>query len=100
VGTDVDGIFDSDPRTHPGAHLISVIDESNEAFVRQGVGPSSSIDVTGGMMKKMGELIEAAKHGVSIVIFNLTVEGRLESLLRGESAICTKIVMKSPRSRN
>ncbi len=91
VGTDVDGIYDSDPRMNPDAKLVRRVDNSNELFVLDGLGPSASIDVTGGMLKKVRELIEAAQHGATVTIFNLSVEGRLEALLRGEETICTRI---------
>ncbi|GAH07260.1 unnamed protein product, partial [marine sediment metagenome] len=54
-------------------------------------GPSSSTDVTGGMTKKITELLDLASQNVDIVIFNLLVAGRLTALFENDSVICTRI---------
>ena len=54
-------------------------------------GPSSSTDVTGGMTKKITELLELANHDIDVVIFNLLVADRLTALFGNESVVCTKI---------
>ncbi len=91
VGTDVDGVYDSDPRTNPDAALITRVDQSNMETIVQQTGPSMAVDVTGGMSKKLSELISLAKHGMEVVIFNLLVPNRLARLLRDEHTTCTRI---------
>lgn len=92
IGTDVDGVLDDNPNLNPSAKHIPVIDQSNKEEVLTKAGPSMSTDVTGGMSKKVNELLELAKQDRDIVIFNLTVPGRLSSLLLGKNVICTRIM--------
>lgn len=91
IGTDVDGVLDDNPKLNPSAKHIPVIDHSNKEDVLTKTGPSKNTDVTGGMSKKVNELLELAKQDLDIVIFNLTVPSRLTSLLLGESIVCTRI---------
>ena len=77
---------------NPSAKHIPVIDHTNREDVLRKTGPSKNTDVTGGMSRKLNELLELAKQDIDIVIFNLTVPGRLTSLLSGESATCTRIM--------
>ncbi|MHA1771165.1 MAG: isopentenyl phosphate kinase [Candidatus Thorarchaeota archaeon] len=92
VGTDVDGIFDADPKTNPDAKIIPQINSSNIDEVLLQTGPSKAVDVTGGMTKKISELAALMNNGVEIIIFNLLVPGRLEHLLHGIQSICTRFV--------
>lgn len=93
IGTDVDGIFSANPQDDSDAALISEITEANAYEVFRKVGPSSSTDVTGGMQKKLEELLSLTKsHQSEVVIFNLCVPGRLQTLLLGKPAICTRLL--------
>jgi isopentenyl phosphate kinase len=92
IGTDVEGVMDKNPVLNPSAKHIPIINHANKEDVLTKTGPSMSTDVTGGMSKKVNELFELAKHDLEIVIFNLTVPGRLSSLLLGEPIVCTRIM--------
>jgi isopentenyl phosphate kinase len=92
IGTDVDGVLDDDPSINPSAKHIPIINQTNKDEVLKTVGPSKNTDVTGGMSKKVHELLELAKHDIDIVIFNLTVPNRLTSLLSDKRTICTRIM--------
>jgi isopentenyl phosphate kinase len=91
VGTDVDGVMTENPMDSPDAKVISMIDIHNKATVMTNTGPSGSVDVTGGMTRKITDLFELAGHNTKIAIFNLLVPGRLEKLLAGEQVICTTL---------
>ena len=91
VGTDVDGVFEGDPKEDHAAKLVPVINKSNKQHVLLGVGSSRAKDVTGGMAKKVGELMELEDSKPEIAIFNLCIPGRLESLLSRKPVVCTKI---------
>ncbi len=93
LGTDVDGVFDDDPNHNPQARLIPLISNSNKDEVLKRSGPSSATDVTGGMAKKISELIKLSSSGTDIAIFNLTVPNRLSDLMSGRPIPCTKIVV-------
>ncbi len=91
VGTDVDGIFDANPTIDPNASLLEKITPTTADQLVAEAGPSSAVDVTGGMSKKLSELLALARKGREVVIFNLTVPGRLERLLRHQDVPCTRI---------
>ena len=92
IGTDVDGIFDSNPSDNQDAELIPVIDSSNKDKLVASTGSSKAVDVTGGMNRKLRELLDLAAEGIEIVVFNLTVPGRLSGLLSGTKVIGTRIL--------
>lgn len=91
IGTNVDGVLETDPHLNPNAKHIPIIDKSNRDLILKQTGPSSSTDVTGGMAKKINELLTLANQDLDIVIFNLLVPGRLSDLLEGNPIICTRI---------
>jgi len=91
VGTDVDGVFEGDPKEDHTAKLVPVINKSNKHHVLLGAGSSRAKDVTGGMARKVGELMELEDKKPEIAVFNLCIPGRLESLLSGKPVICTRI---------
>ncbi len=91
IGTNVDGVMDDNPTVNPNAKHIPLINNSNKNRILLLTGPSSSTDVTGGMTKKITELLDLASQNVDIVIFNLLVTGRLTALFENDSVICTRI---------
>ena len=91
IGTNVDGVYDSNPQLNPNAKHIPIINNSNLNEILKGAGLSSATDVTGGMDHKLRELLTLANDTTSIAIFNLLIPGRLERLLNGESVLCTEI---------
>ena len=91
IGTNVDGVMDDNPDTNPDAKHIPFINNSNKNQILALSGPSSSIDVTGGMAKKISELLELASPDIDIAIFNLLIPGRLTALLQNDDVICTRI---------
>ncbi|MFX1559985.1 MAG: isopentenyl phosphate kinase [Promethearchaeota archaeon] len=91
IGTDVDGVLDDNPRLNPSAKHIPIINQENKEAILAKTGPSNNTDVTGGMLKKVSELLEVAQQNREVIIFNLTVPNRLKSLLQNESTICTRI---------
>lgn len=91
IGTDVDGVMDDNPKLNPSAAHIPVINQENKESVLTKAGPSTNTDVTGGMSRKVSEFLELAKQDREIIIFNLTIPGRLESLLQNEPTVCTRI---------
>lgn len=90
MGTDVDGIYTSDPKTNPNAKLIEEITKENVPKILKMVGESKAIDVTGGMKGKLEKLAETL-DGVSAEIFNLMKKGTLSKVLVGKQIKDTKI---------
>jgi isopentenyl phosphate kinase len=91
IGTNVDGVLEEDPQYNPKARYISLINHSNMNQVLLHTGPSSSTDVTGGMKKKIKDLLGLSNQNTDIAIFNLLIPGRLTELLLGKPTICTRI---------
>lgn len=74
--TDVDGIYDSDPKKGKGAKLLPCI----SADTHIGIGKSSNADVTGGMLGKVERI---AKAGCRALIFSGLAPGNIEDALLG-----------------
>ena len=91
IGTNVDGVLEQNPKDALNPKIVPVINQSNRKDVLQLAGDSNSTDVTGGMYKKITELLQLAEESIDISIFNLTIPGRLESLLNGSPTICTTV---------
>ncbi len=91
IGTDVDGVLDDNPKLNPSAKYIPIINQENKETILSRTGPSTNTDVTGGMSKKLSELLKISRQDREIIIFNLLVPNRLKLLLQNESTICTRI---------
>jgi isopentenyl phosphate kinase len=85
VGVDVDGVFDSDPKTQPTATLLSHLSLTELRTLGGFAGRSTACDVTGGMLGKIQELLPALEHGIRITIVNAAKPNRIYRALRGES---------------
>lgn len=90
LATDVDGVFDGDPKKDKDSRIISEISLENYKSVLENLGGQKG-DVTGGIKGKVIELIELANKGHSSIIINAMVEDRLKKVLLGEAVIGTKI---------
>ncbi len=81
LGSDVDGIYDRDPKTHSQAQLLEVVSSLEDLKFLEG---ARTVDVTGGMAGKLAELLELADKGIESELINADCEGLLESALKGE----------------
>ncbi|ORY43698.1 hypothetical protein BCR33DRAFT_717360 [Rhizoclosmatium globosum] len=91
LGTNVDGIFTSDPNILPNsAKLIPLVNKENISRVLEGAsGSASAVDVTGGMQGKLEKLANSIGTSTGFV-FRLGVEGLLLQGLRdGTMDKCT-----------
>ncbi|MFP4116026.1 MAG: isopentenyl phosphate kinase [Candidatus Aenigmatarchaeota archaeon] len=78
-GTNVDGIYTSDPRKSEDAELIRKLESWEQ--VEEYLGDSKDTDVTGGMLNKVKKIMDVGVRGR---IFDVSEEGNLEKVLRGE----------------
>ena len=84
--SDIDGLYDKDPKTNPDAKLYKEVD----AKVLETVRPESTVaDVTGGVYEKMKAMLRMSTGDSECILVNGNREGRLLSVLRGEDTICT-----------
>jgi len=91
LGTDVDGIFDSNPKKNKNAKLIEKINNKNIKELIKKAEESSSVDVTSGMKGKLLEIKNNIK-GKKVYIFNLEKEKNLSDLLSNKKAKCTELL--------
>lgn len=81
--TDIDGLFDKDPKVHPEASRIAVIEDVDERIFSMVELTTSEVG-TGGMISKLRACRTAAVYGVPTVIANGRAERVLERVLEGE----------------
>lgn len=87
--TDVDGVYDKDPRRHHDAKLIKEITPQNFEKLMKSISGSRHFDVTGGMFRKVKELLEI--KGVEAEIINGRKKGYIKRALMGERGLGTII---------
>ncbi len=84
-GTNVDGVFTADPNKDPNAVLIREINKNNVEEAMKALGGSSAVDVTGGMLGKVKELLSLAEEGIESLLINAEKPGNIKkALLREE----------------
>ncbi len=69
IATDIDGLYDANPRTHPDARLVPEVAELT-AEVLAMAGGSGSAAGTGGMRPKLEAAAKAGAAGIDTVLFN------------------------------
>jgi len=89
--TDVDGIFDADPKTKQSAHLIKEIPVSSIRRISTDMGRTIT-DVTGGMKNKLEEAAAAAFNGIPVFFVNLLKDNRMQDLVLGRRVVCSELV--------
>ena len=83
-GTDVDGLYTSNPKIDKKAKLIKRIKiHSNRKISFKANG--KAIDVTGGILEKVKHAIKIAELGIPVIICNLVKENNLVKVLKNET---------------
>ncbi len=90
-GADVDGVFTKDPFKNQDAKLLPLVTKKILAEEIEELGGSNATDVTGGMFKKVHELLDLADQGIESQIINATKSGMLKKALLGEQDLGTII---------
>jgi isopentenyl phosphate kinase len=91
VGVDTDGLFDSDPKTHPDAQPYKKLTLSELKAIQPKLGKASGTDVTGGMAGKIAELIPAIEAGVHVTVTGATKGLSIYRALTDQSVLGTEI---------
>jgi len=84
--SDIDGLYDSDPKTNKNAKLIPEVTSEILKNVRS---DSKVDDVTGGVRAKMESMLRMSNEQRECVLINGSVPDRLYSLLKGETVTST-----------
>ncbi|MFH0816112.1 MAG: isopentenyl phosphate kinase [Methanobacteriota archaeon] len=87
--SDVDGVFDADPKQSCKAKLLTEIDPLRPFNVKS--GSSKVEDVTGAMAGKLEAALDVAALGADVYIVNGRAPGRLAALLGGKQGKWTRI---------
>jgi len=98
-GTDVDGLYSSDPKTCKDAELLETISCSEIRKIAGSALGSRMPDVTAGMQGKLFEAEHAAKKGVEVVMMNLRKPENLHPILKGRRGRWTRISPQRQRSK-
>ncbi len=86
--TDVDGLYNKDPKRYSDAELIDFIHATNLMGL---TFSKSDYDVTGSMMLKLAEGLKYGVRGVKVRIINGLVRGNLYKALTGTSSLGTVV---------
>jgi len=90
IATDVEGVFNLDPKRYKDAELIKEITSENVNSILE-IGTSKRTDVTGGMERKLNELLRLAAQGIQSEIVSGVKPGILKRTLLGEKGLGTLI---------
>lgn len=89
-GSDVDGIYTSNPKLDPDAKLLTTVSLSK---MTADVGDTTFTDVTGGMMGKLQEAEDAVKSGSEVIFLNAKAKDRVKLALKGEKVMGTILTL-------
>ncbi|MBC7959305.1 MAG: glutamate 5-kinase, partial [Vallitaleaceae bacterium] len=82
--SDIDGLYDSDPRSNPNAQLISEVNGVDESIVHMASGVGSKVG-TGGMITKLQAAKFANDRGIDMVIANSETDQVLHKILQTQT---------------
>ncbi|MEE1128825.1 MAG: isopentenyl phosphate kinase [Methanobrevibacter sp.] len=88
LGTDVDGVYNKNPKTHDDAVFFDKFSSLDDLDTLEG---TTNIDVTGGMIGKIKELLYLADLGIESKIINAEVEDNIFKVLENENVKGTVI---------
>jgi isopentenyl phosphate kinase len=91
IGTDTDGLFDSDPKTNPDAKPFKKLNLTELKELQPKLGKAHGTDVTGGMAGKIAELIPAIEAGTHVTITGATKGLSIYRALTDQSVMGTEI---------
>lgn len=91
LGTDIDGVYNKNPKTHDDAIHIDKVSSIEDIECLE---DTTNIDVTGGMVGKVKELLELAELGIGSEIIDASEIGSIAKSLQGLEVKGTKISKK------
>lgn len=87
---DVDGVYDSDPKTNRDAELVPEIDSLKLEAIRRSEAVND--DVTGSIFGKLERMLAISEHCEKCIILNGNVPGRLEKAVKGREVVSTTVL--------
>lgn len=83
ICSDIDGLFDKDPKKHADAQLIPTVEAVDESIYALAGGTTNKL-ATGGMLTKIQAAEKATNQGISTLIINGFKRHSFDALLTGE----------------
>jgi glutamate 5-kinase len=93
ICTDIDGLYDADPKRNKNAKLIPIVDKIDQSIHAIACGSKNPI-ATGGMKTKIEAAQKATVRGIDTIILNATKREVFDQLLKGK--LTGTIFKKSP----
>lgn len=87
LATDVDGIYNKNPKKYPDAELIETVSSLEQIET----GEETNVDVTGGMGGKVSELLGLLVLQIESEIINANKTGNIKKALNGDKVTGTTI---------
>lgn len=87
LATDVDGIYNKNPKKYPDANLIKKVSSLEQIET----GEETTVDVTGGMGGKVTELLNLLDLGIESEIINANKKDQIKKAINGEKVTGTTI---------
>lgn len=98
--SDVDGVYDADPRSHPSANRLAVIETITPEIEAAAEGPNASRGVgSGGMTSKLSAAKIAANSECATIIASGHVHAPLTHIREGGAATLIEAKTSSPNAR-
>ncbi len=91
IGTDTDGLFDSDPKSNPDAKPYKHLTLAELKEIQPKLGRAAGTDVTGGMAAKIAELIPVIEKGIHVTVTGATKGLSIYRALTDQSVLGTEI---------
>ncbi len=88
LGTDVDGVYNKNPKVYENAYLYERFSSLDDLDVFE---DNINVDVTGGMVGKIRELLYLADFGINSIIVNANIENNVYKALKQEKVTGTII---------
>ena len=88
LGTDVDGVYNKNPKTHDDAIFFDKFTSLEDLDTLEG---TTNVDVTGGMVGKIKELLYLADLGIESKIINAEIENNIYKVLENDDVKGTVI---------
>lgn len=92
LGVDTDGVYTGDPKKDEEAELLPKITLKNWPEISDSLPLTPAPDVTGGMRKKIEELLKLPEVGIEAQIINASKPETLEKAIKGDKTLGTMII--------
>lgn len=95
IATDIDGLYDADPRTHPDARPLQLVTDPGDDILAMAGGAGSNVG-TGGMRTKILAAQRAGAAGIDTLLFNGT-RAEVSAALAEDRLVGTRLVATCSR---